>query len=179
MSNWLLPEAHKDQQSITKDWSPSQLQLIDGVVIKEVRPVLTGYGHLTEIFRREWLSDCKEVDQIFASTLQPGGISAWHAHEFTTDRLFVVSGQLRIVLYDARTQSATFGLINELKLAMQRPMLVIVPPKVWHGVQNYGSSPSILLNAVDRAYQYDSPDHWRVAANSSHIPYQFPNLQLG
>lgn len=46
-TDWVLPEARKDEASITKDWQPSDLQLIDGVQIHEVRPVLTAYGYLT------------------------------------------------------------------------------------------------------------------------------------
>lgn len=178
-TDWLLPGATKDSESITKDWQPANLQLIDGIRLREVRPVLTGYGHLTEVFRSEWLPDNCGVDQVFASTLQPGGLSAWHAHGVTTDRLFVVAGQIRVVLFDARRQSPTYGLVNEFKLGVQRPMLVVIPPQVWHGVQNYTDTAAVLLNAVDHAYRYDGPDHWRVPADSEAIPYRFPDLRFG
>lgn len=175
-TNWLLPEARQDEASITKDWQPSHLQLIDGVQIHEIRPVLTTYGHLTEILRAEWLPNNDRVDQIFASTLLPGAISAWHAHATTTDRLFVVSSQIRIVLYDARPDSPTCSMVNEFRIGVQRPSLLIIPPKVWHGVQNYCNSTAVLLNAVDSAYCYDGPDHWRVPLNSTAIPYSFPDV---
>jgi len=51
--------------------------------------------------------------------------------------------------------------------------LIVIPPKVWHGVQNYGSEISVLLNAVDLAYQYDDPDHWRIPPDSKEIPFTF------
>lgn len=172
--DWLLPDAKRDAQSITRDWQPADQRLIDGISIREMRPVLTGYGHLTEALRGEWLAGAATVDQIFFSTLQAGGISAWHAHGETTDRLFVVSGQMRVVLYDARQGSPTRGLINEFKLAAVRPMLVVIPPRVWHGVQNYCGAPAVLMNAVDRAYRYEDPDHWRLPADSPEVPYTFP-----
>lgn len=176
MNDWLLPAAHKDRESITKDWSPVGLKLIDGIQIKEVRPVMTGYGHLTEVLRGEWIPGNAHVDQIFVSTLLPGGLSAWHAHEKSTDRLFVVAGHMRMVFYDARENSPTRGLINEFRSGVQRPMLIVVPPRVWHGVQNYGNTPAVLLNAVDKAYSYENPDHWRVPPDSESVPYTFPAL---
>jgi dTDP-4-dehydrorhamnose 3,5-epimerase len=51
--------------------------------------------------------------------------------------------------------------------------LVVVPPGVWHGVQNTGSVPGLLLNVVDRAYCYEEPDHWRLPADTANIPYRF------
>ena len=52
------------------------------------------------------------------------------------DRLFVSQGLLRVVLYDARPGSETFGQVDELTIGTVRPALVVIPPKVWHGVQN-------------------------------------------
>lgn len=170
---WMLPGTVQDQQSITADWTPAQLHLIDGVVIKEIKNVPKGNGYLTEIFRCEWGLDAMPVDQVFQVALSPGGISAWHAHEVTTDRLFVSYGMVRIVLYDARADSPTRGVVNELKFGTTRPALVIVPPQVWHGVQNLWHDTSLILNLVDRAYRYEQPDHWRVPHDSPEIPYQW------
>lgn len=172
-SDWLLSHAAKDEPSITRDWSPSQPSLIHGVTVREMKSVLTGYGHLTEVFRTEWQPDNSHVDQIFVSTLHAGALSAWHAHGETTDRLFVVAGQIRVVLYDSRTDSPTCGMLNEIRIGEHRPSLIVIPPKVWHGVQNYLSNPAILINAVDHAYCYENPDHYRIASDSPAIPYSF------
>jgi dTDP-4-dehydrorhamnose 3,5-epimerase len=173
-ADWRIAGAQRDRQSITREWRPSDIRLIDGVAVHEVRPVMTGYGHLTEMLRSEWLGGAEKIGQIFTSTLMPGRISAWHAHGETTDRLFVATGLMRVALYDARAGSPTFGLVNEIRLGAIRPALVIVPPRVWHGIQNIGAEPSVLINAVDVAYEYESPDHWRVAHDCPDIPYQFP-----
>lgn len=171
--NWLLQDAQKDGQSITKAWQTSAHKQIEGVSVIEIKPVMTDYGHLTEVLRSEWLTDTNKVDQVFVSTMMSGHLSAWHAHAKTTDRLFVVTGQFKIVLFDARKDSSTYGLLSEYKIGAQRPKLVVVPPKVWHGVQNYGSETGVLLNAVDMAYQYDDPDHWRIPPDSKEIPFTF------
>ena len=165
-------DAVKDTQSITPDWSIPQ-ELIDGVMLKEVRNVPKENGVLTEIFRAEWDLGDPAVDQIFQMSLVPGAISAWHMHRETTDRLFVTQGQMKIVLYDDRADSATHSLVNEFCLGAWRPGLVVVPRGVWHGLQNLHHQPSTILVAVDRAYRYEDPDHWRVPHDSAEIPYRF------
>ncbi len=170
---WELPETEKDKQSITNDWKPAHQKLIEGVVVTEVKNVMKSNGYLTEIYRREWESEGLPIDQVFQIMMQPGGISAWHVHQFTTDRLFANQGTLKIVLYDGREDSPTYGQIDEFRCGALRPMLIMVPPKVWHGVQNYTHEPALLLNMVDQAYQYEDPDHWRVSEDTSAIPYSF------
>lgn len=172
-NEWLIGNAKQDPASITKNWVPNAKKQIAGVSLIEIKPVMTDYGHLTEVLRSEWLTDAPGVDQVFVSTIHPGHVSAWHAHGRTTDRLFAVTGQFRVVLFDSRDDSPTHGLLSEYKIGAQRPMLIVIPPKVWHGVQNYGSDIAVLLNAVDYAYKYDDPDHWRVPIDTSEIPYTF------
>lgn len=173
-ANWKPPQAVRDRQSITRDWQPSGITLIEGVTVIEVKNVASNYGYLTEIFRKEWLTpDDAGVEQIFQSVLEPGAISAWHAHEVTTDRLFVSLGRMRIVLYDGRERSPTHGRLNEFRFGTVRPALVVVPPRVWHGVQNISTSIGVLLNAVNHAYEYERPDHYRLPLESDQIPYRF------
>jgi dTDP-4-dehydrorhamnose 3,5-epimerase len=164
--------ATRDRQSITSDWL-SLRELIQGVRVKEVKNVPKNNGVLTEIFRCDWGLDPGVVQQVFQTTIAPGGLSAWHVHELTTDRLFVSQGLLKIVLFDGRESSPSRGRINELRFGTERPALVVVPPGVWHGVQNTGSVPGLLLNVVDRAYCYEEPDHWRLPADTANIPYRF------
>lgn len=168
---WCFPGATPRPESVTADWEWVGKPLIQGVQVKEVKNVPTGYGVLNEVWREDWGLDPFPVRQVFQGTFEPGQLSAWHAHAVTTDRLFVTSGRMRIVLYDARPESPTFGLLNEITLGSLRPGLVIVPPQVWHGVKNVGSSLASLLNLVDEAYSYREPDHWSVPSDSPSIPY--------
>lgn len=168
----LIEGCLKDEQSVTSNWIPLQA-LIDGVILREVKHVTKENGYLTEVFREDWGLDTGKIDQVFQVALLPGGLSAWHTHRLTTDRLFVTSGQVKVVLYDARESSATYGLMNVFRLGTTRPALVLVPPGVWHGVQNLGPDMGMVLNMVDKAYQYEDPDHWRLPWDTDKIPYRF------
>lgn len=170
---WLLPGAAKDQKSITADWQFVSQNLIEGVRVKEVRHVPKENGYLTEVFRKDWALDDLPVSQVFQVTLYPWQVSAWHSHANTFDRIFANQGTIKLVLYDARADSPSYGQINEFRIGMIRPTLIVIPPKVWHGIQNLNSETSSILNLVDGAYQYEDPDHWRLAWDSAEIPYRF------
>jgi dTDP-4-dehydrorhamnose 3,5-epimerase len=171
-----IPGCLKDPRTVRDEWVPVQAT-IDGVKVREVRHVMKRYGLLTELFRADWMLDDGVVGQVFEVRLGPGEISAWHAHRVTRDRLFVTEGAVRIVLFDARTSSATHGTVNEFRFGDHRPALLVVPPGVWHGVQNLRPSQSRVLNVVDKAYSYADPDHWRLPADSTSIPYRFDDPQ--
>jgi dTDP-4-dehydrorhamnose 3,5-epimerase len=161
-------------QTVTADWQRTDQRPIHGVVLKEMRAVATSYGWLTEIWRADWALDAAGVDQIFQAVVEPGSVNAWHAHASTTDRLFVAHGRLDVVLYDSRQDSPTYGEINEFGIGTGRPALLVVPPRVWHGVRNPTRAIAVLLNAVDRAYAYAGPDHWGLPPDTNQIPYRFP-----
>lgn len=170
---WKLSDAAKDKQGITSDWNYLVQELIHLVKVKEIKNVVKSNGFLTELYRKDWMLDEENVEQIFQVKMNPGAISGWHAHEITTDRIFVNNGLIKVVLYDSRRDSPTYGMINEFQAGVIRPMLIVVPPKVFHAVQNIHGGESSLLNIVDVAYQYEDPDHWRVPLNHPDIPYKF------
>ena len=114
------------------------------------------------------------IAQVYQLVLGPSEVSAWHAHESVTDRLFATQGKVRVVLCDLRDGSPSRGLLNELILGPLRPTLVVLPPRIWHGVQNLSPEPSALINMPDRAYRYEDPDHWSLPLDTEVIPYRFP-----
>lgn len=172
-NDWKVSDAKPDRQTVTRDWRPVDLELISGVRLREVRPVIGRDRELTEVFRLDWFDDSPPIEQIFQVTLRPGALSAWHGHAETTDRLYVAEGTVRFVLYDQRPESPTRGRVNEFILSPRRPGLLVVPPQVWHGLQNVGGGTAIVMGGVDHAYCYEKPDHWRAPADSPDIPFEF------
>jgi dTDP-4-dehydrorhamnose 3,5-epimerase len=168
----LLADARKDGQLITRDWRKLH-KVLGGVHVHEVRHVPRDHGVLTEIFRPEWDPSGMPVVQIYQSRLFPGAIGAWSCHARTIDRLFVSQGHLKIVLYDGRRDSATHRDIMELHSGEARPALVVLPPGVWHGLQNLGAADAVVVNCPTVAYNYEDPDHYRLPYDSTEIPYRW------
>jgi dTDP-4-dehydrorhamnose 3,5-epimerase len=166
----MLPGAHKDSQQVSEDWQKLG-ETIEGVSVREVRHVPRDHGVITEIFRPEWDPTGQPVVQIYQSRLFPGALGAWSCHMRSTDRLFVSQGHLKIVLYDAREDSKTKGRLMELHAGDMRPCLVVLPPGIWHGLQNLGNVDALVLNCPTEAYNYKDPDHYRLPQDSAEIPY--------
>ncbi|WP_246679272.1 dTDP-4-dehydrorhamnose 3,5-epimerase family protein [Mesorhizobium sp. B2-6-2] len=161
-----------DQQTVTPDWLAVDAPPIEGVAFKEIRPVATSNGYLTEIFREEWALDQSPVGQVFQRTMYPGAVTGWHAHAATLDRLFCCAGSVRISLFDGRKASPSFGTVWHKIVGASRPAIVTIPPGVRHGVVALGPETALLLNLVDKAYAYDAPDHWRLPPDTEQIPYK-------
>ena len=168
----MLPGAKKDPQLITSDWHKVE-ELIEGVSVREVRHVPRDHGVITEVFRPEWDPTGLPVVHIYQSRLYPGALGAWSCHAHTTDRLFVNQGNIKVVLYDGREGSKTSGMVNELYAGDARPFLVVLPPGVWHGLQNLGSQEALVLNMPTNSYNYEDPDHYRLPYDTLEIPYSW------
>jgi dTDP-4-dehydrorhamnose 3,5-epimerase len=166
----MLPNARKDPQLVTSDGQKIQ-QPIEGVVVREVLHVPRDHGVITETYRPEWDPSGLPVVHIYQSRLFPAAIGAWSCHMKTIDRLFVNQGHLKVVLYDGREESGTFGRLMELHAGDARPAFLLIPIGVWHGLQNLGAADALVLNFPTRAYDYEDPDHYRLPYDAPEIPY--------
>ncbi|HEX7808930.1 MAG TPA: dTDP-4-dehydrorhamnose 3,5-epimerase [Thermoanaerobaculia bacterium] len=166
----MLPGAKKDGQLVTDEWQVVKGGL-EGVVTREVLHVPRDHGIITETYRPEWDPTGLPIVHVYQSRLFPGAIGAWSCHAKHTDRLFVNQGHLKIVLFDGRDTSSTFGQIREHFVGDARPTFVVLPPGVWHGLQNLGASDALVLNYPTHAYDYEDPDHWRLPLDTDQIPY--------
>jgi dTDP-4-dehydrorhamnose 3,5-epimerase len=150
---------------------------IEGVLFRPARPVPHEDGHVTEVARASWEILGKPVMQVHITTTFAGRIRAWGLHQISTDRLFVVSGLVKIVVFDARDGSPTYGRLNEFTVSEKNPGLLIIPPNLYHGWKNIGTSEAVIINMPDRMYDYEAPDAldlpWDCEAARRIIPFQW------
>lgn len=161
----------QDEPQVRANWETTA-ELIDGVIVHEVRNVVTRNGTTSEVLRTDWGVTSGEIVHAIHVTFRAGALSAWHMHREKTDHLFVTSGLIKAVVYDDRPGSPTRGAVNELFLAHERPRLVVIPPGLFHGLQALGG-PATFVNYFDRQYEYDNPDEYRLPPDAAEIPYRF------
>lgn len=106
-------------------------------------------------------------------SILPGRIKGWGMHDHQTDRYFVVSGDVRVVLFDGREHSPTAGSIVEVNFTDRTPGLVKIPPGVWHADQNWGDTEAHIVNFPTRPYDPESPDKYRIDPHSGAIPFDW------
>ena len=149
----------------------SARQRIEGVEIKPLRYHLDDRGRLLEILRRDD-PIFQKFGQVYLTTAYPGVVKAWHAHQTQYDHLVCIKGSVLLVLYDDREGSPTRGLINEFLLSEYQPMVVQIPPGIWHGFKNVGTEEALVLNIPTEPYRHEAPDELRRPAHGD-IPYDW------
>ena len=150
---------------------------IEGVRFHAVRPVPHEDGHVTEVARAGWDVLDQPVVQVHTTTTLPGRVRAWGLHQRGTDRLFVVSGLVKLAIFDGRHGSPTRGLVNTFMVSDRNPGLLVVPTDLYHGLKNIGANEAIIINMPSRVYDYDDPDAldlpWDSEEAARLIPFRF------
>ena len=150
--------------------APARPPGIDGVVVQGLGNVLTRSGYMAEVFRTDWAAVKIAVAQVNWVELNPEGVTDWHMHRGQTDHLVGVNGNIKLALYDGREGSATFGAREIVRLGAMRPVMVIVPPGVWHGLRNESGARAGYINVVETAYDHANPDTWRATPGDGPLP---------
>lgn len=146
--------------------------MIDGVQVKKLRVIPDERGNLMEILREDD-PFFDHFGQVYMTTAYPGVTKAWHYHRDQTDHMTVVSGMMKIVLYDDRDGSPTRGEINEFFVGEKTPALVRIPRGVYHGFKCISTVEAIVINIPDKTYNYKNPDELRVDPHNNEIPYDW------
>ena len=144
--------------------------MIKDVWVKELRVIPDDRGWLMEILRRDD-EGFLGFGQVYMTTAYPGVVKAWHMHRRQWDMMACVRGTVRLALYDGREDSPTKGQIDEFHMGELRPLLVRIPPGVYHGFLNVGTEVALIINVPTEPYDYREPDEVRLPPDDPRIPY--------
>ena len=146
--------------------------MIAGVIIKKLKVIPDERGRLMEILRADD-EMFKGFGQVYMTTAYPGVVKGWHYHKKQYDNMAVVKGMMKIVLYDSRPESATRGEINEIFAGEHNPVMVHIPPYVYHGFKCISAEEAVVVNTPTDVYNYREPDEFRVHPHENDIPYNW------
>ncbi len=166
-----VEQARKDLASVTSDGEPLQEPIV-GVEVRRATTHADERGTLCEIFDLRWGFTDDPLVYAYHVTIRPGQVRGWVVHREQNDRLFAYAGVLRIVLYDARTESASFSRLNIFHLGDHDRALVSIPAGVYHAIQNVGDREAAFVNLPSEPYQHDDPDKYRLPLDNDVIPYR-------
>jgi len=153
------------------------MDLIEGVVKKKLTPILDERGFLQECFRSDWPMFNK-FGQAYITVAFPNVVKAWHLHKIQTDNMVCIWGNAKLVLCDNRERSSTYKKINEIFFGEKNPLLVSIPPNIWHGFKAVGNNKMMVLNVPTELYNYSEPDEYRLPYNSEEIDYDW-EIKMG
>ena len=146
--------------------------MIEGVKTKKLGVIPDERGWLMEILRTDdELFD--KFGQVYVTTAYPGVVKAWHYHKKQTDNFTCIKGMMKVALYDAREDSATYKEVNEFFVGEKNPILISVPPGVYHGFKAVGTETAYFLSIPTLPYNYEEPDEYRLPPDTKEIPYDW------
>jgi dTDP-4-dehydrorhamnose 3,5-epimerase len=110
--------------------------LIDGVKIIELTTHKDDRGFFREIFRFPEQFSSIPVGQLSHSQVKDGIVKAWHGHVYQSQWNYVVSGKIKVGLYDNRDDSETFQEMMEFTAGEGVELIAyFFPPGILHGYQ--------------------------------------------
>lgn len=146
--------------------------MIEGITTKKLVRNADERGFLMELLRHDD-ELFEHFGQSYVALNYPGVIRAWHYHRKQTDYFVCVKGMIKVGLYDAREGSPTHGEVQEFFMGDNNPLLLKIPPGVYHGYKTVGTEPSLLINFPTHSYDRAEPDEYRVPYDSPEIPYDW------
>jgi len=168
----------KDRQTVTPEGKPVQ-KMIEGVVIGRRTTLTDDRGTLCEILGPHNAVNEAPLVYVYQFTIRPGKCKGWHVHYLHDDRIFVSQGHVKVVLYDNRPDSPTYGLVNEIYRTELDRTVMVIPRNVFHAHENVGTTDALFVSMPTRAYQHDDPDVHRLPLDTDLIPYQFVERRGG
>jgi dTDP-4-dehydrorhamnose 3,5-epimerase len=144
--------------------------MIEGVQIRPLRQILDERGKIMHMLRSD-SPNFSQFGEIYFSWVNPGVVKAWHIHTKMTLNYAVPVGNIKLVLYDDRKGSTTFGKVQEIFLGPDNYQLVTIPPLVWNGFKGIGVVPAMVANCSD--IPHDPTEIQRCDPLDGSIPYDW------
>ncbi len=144
--------------------------MIHGVKIKPLTRIADERGTIMHMLRADD-PEFERFGEIYFSTVYPGVVKGWHGHKRMTLNYAVISGMIKLVLYDDREDSPTRGEIQEIFMGDDNYVLVTIPPRIWNGFKGIGVKPAIVANCA--TLPHDPDEIYRLDPFSDRIPYDW------
>ena len=144
--------------------------MIEGIIITQLDQIEDERGKIMHMMRLD-SKVFKKFGEIYFSTVKPNFIKAWHLHKEATLNYVCVKGKVKLVLYDERDNSKTFGQYQELILTPSDYYMVTIPPLIWNGFKGIDGQESIIANCM--TITHDEDEMVRKDPLDSHFQYSW------
>ncbi len=146
--------------------------MLEGVKIKKLVTHCDDRGYFREILRDDD-NLLSRFGQTSMTLTYPGVIKAFHWHKKQDDLWYVARGMVKVVLYDMRHGSSTYGKTQVICAGQENPILIVIPKGVAHGYQVLGKDPAILFYHTTESYDPENPDEERLAYDDPMIGFDW------
>lgn len=167
--------AIRDEQTVTRSGQRVETR-IHGV--RTQTPVVHNdhRGRVFEVFTGPGDYWDEPVVYCYAFSVRVNQVKGWGLHLEKTDRYTLICGENMTVLYDARLDSPTHGVVQRVYLSEQGVRQLTIPTGVWHMNVNIAQTESILINHPTEVYDHERPDRVLLPWDSAEIPVDLAGM---
>ncbi len=119
--------------------------MIKDLIITPLKKIPDERGSIMHMLRADAPHFIK-FGEIYFSTAYPGVVKGWHEHTKQVQNYCVISGMIKLVLYDNRQTSETFKELQEVFIGDENYSLVTIPTGIIMGYKCISKSKCILAN---------------------------------
>ena len=146
--------------------------MINGVTIHKHKTHIDERGFFREIFRFNENFKKIEIGQLSHSLVNQGVIKSWHGHKYQYQWNYVISGYIKVALFDNRKRSSTYRKILEIDVenSIENATSYFFPPGVMHGYECI-KGPINIIYVTSGTYDLD--DEIRKTKTDLNLDYHF------
>lgn len=132
-----------------------------GVYYKKLKINVDSRGDLTELWSKPWSKlepVAPKVEHVYYNTTHEGVCKGWHYHLNTFSQYTCLKGKMQVVLIDIRTDSKSFGEVDQFIIGSQNPSYIKIPPgvmKAWKSLEG----DSVIINLLTSS---DVTDNYKI-----------------
>lgn len=142
--------------------------MIQGVILQPKRQIPDARGTV-----RIFIDDGRSFCSCYSTTVYKGIIKGWHGYKTKTLNYVVPLGLVRLVLWDTRPESPTYGDFDELFLGEQNYQMVTIPPGVMNAFQGIADPLSLAIVVADETF--DEQRTYRIPMDE-HEPFDWTRV---
>jgi dTDP-4-dehydrorhamnose 3,5-epimerase len=144
--------------------------MIDGVQIQPLKRIEDERGAVMHMLRSDQ-PHFEKFGEVYFSMVKPGVIKGWKLHKEISQNMAVPEGKIRLVIYDPRKTSPTFGQIQAIDFGTDNYCLVQMPPNVWYAFQAISSTHAIIANCTTAPHRPEESE--TLPLGTEVIPYSW------
>jgi dTDP-4-dehydrorhamnose 3,5-epimerase len=121
---------------------------IEGIIVTPLKQIFHPRGDVLHAMKMSDKGFAGFAEAYF-STIHCGEIKIWKKHLLMTLNFVVPVGRIRIVVFDDRNNSSTYGNFFDITLSQENYQRITIPPGVWVAFSGIGSELNLLLNIAN------------------------------
>lgn len=147
--------------------------MIDGLKVSPLMEFKDNKGSVKKMISKDH-PDFTQFGEIYFSITNPGIIKGWKYHHEIIQLMTVVSGQVKLIVYDDRKDSPTYKNIQEIIFGEDEYQLITMPPKIWYSFKCLSQTPAIIANCINQPH--DPNESITADLDSDLIPYRWERV---